>query len=51
MLRYQLKTTNAARIPTVAAFGSATITGNDMEDFRKMVSGVPKRVRARPWPI
>ena len=39
MLRYQLKTTNAARIPTVAAFGSATITGNDMEDFRKMVSG------------
>lgn len=25
MLRYQLKTTNAARIPTVAAFGSATL--------------------------
>ena len=39
MLRYQLKTTNAARIPTVAAFGSATISGNDMEDFRKMVGG------------
>lgn len=39
MLRYQLKTTNAARIPTVAAFGSATVTGNDMIDFRKMMAG------------
>ncbi len=39
MLRYQLKTTNAARIPTIAAFGSATITGNDMVDFRKMMAG------------
>lgn len=39
MLRYQLKTTNAARIPTVAAFGSATVTGNDMVDFRKMMAG------------
>lgn len=43
MLRYQLKTTNAARIPTIAAFGSATITGNDMVDFRKMMmSGSPE---------
>lgn len=39
MLRHQLKTTNAARIPTVAAFGSATVTGNDMVDFRKMMAG------------
>lgn len=39
LLHYQLKATNAARIPTIAAFGSATITGNDMEDFRKMVQG------------
>lgn len=39
MLRYQLKTINAARIPTVAAFGSATVTGNDMVDFRKMMAG------------
>ena len=39
MLHYQLKATNAARIPTIAAFGSATITGNDMEDFRQMMQG------------
>jgi len=39
LLRHQLKATNAARIPTVAAFGSATITGNDMVDFRKMMAG------------
>lgn len=39
LLRHQLKATNAARIPTIAAFGSATITGNDMVDFRKMMAG------------
>ena len=39
VLHYQLKAANAARIPTIAAFGSATITGNDMEDFRQMMQG------------
>lgn len=33
ILAQQLKTANASRMPTVAAFGNATITGNDMPQF------------------
>lgn len=33
ILAQQLKTSNANRLPTVAAFGNATLTGNDMPSF------------------
>lgn len=32
-LRHQLKVANASRLPTLAAFGQFTYTGNDMEPF------------------
>jgi len=40
-LKYQLRATNAARMPVVSAFGSVTYTGNDMADFRSMIGGDP----------
>ncbi|MDE7069053.1 MAG: TolC family protein [Alistipes sp.] len=41
VLAMQLKTVNAGRMPTVAAFGNATITGNDMSrlSFGDMMGG------------
>lgn len=41
VLAMQLKTVNAGRMPTVAAFGNATITGNDMPrlSFGDMMGG------------
>ncbi len=41
MLRQQLRIVNAQRIPTIAAFGQATLYGNDMEklDFGGMMGG------------
>lgn len=33
MLNQQIKLINTQRMPTIAAFGQATITGNDMEQF------------------
>lgn len=36
LLKRQLRATNASRIPTLAAFGSASYTGNDMAPFLGM---------------
>ena len=39
LLQRQLRTANAGRLPSLAAFGSATYTGNDMEPFMGLGSG------------
>ncbi len=39
LLQRQLRTANAGRLPSLAAFGTATYTGNDMEPFMGLGGG------------
>lgn len=49
MMRHQLRIANASRLPTIAAFGSATYTGNDMKSiFGEADPNDPKYIWTNP---
>ncbi len=49
LLRNQLRVINSQRIPTIAAFGSATVTGNDMDMSALGFPGIDATSDSKYW--